>query len=550
MEAEGKAIQAKNTTDFSPLEGVDSLLTDMYQVSMAYAYWRNGQAEHDSVFDLFFRKAPFKGEYTIFAGLSDCLRFINNFHFDDAQIAALKILMPHCEEGYWTYLKQLDCSGVKVYALNEGQLCFPRVPMLRIEGPLGICQLLETTLLVLVNFASLITTNAARHRVAAGPNRMLVEFGLRRAQGVNGGMTASKYAYVGGFDGTSNIRAGVKFGMPVKGTHAHSFVTAYRGLEDLKENTLQAKSTEEGVEGKVVNFVEMVLAHRARLGKTETNIGELTAFISYAQSYPDGFLALVDTYDVLRSGVWNYVAVSLALTELGYTTRGIRLDSGDLAYLSKECRKIFKSIAASENIPAFAKVTIVASNDLSEMVLYALERQVHEIDCFGIGTHLVTCKAQPALGCVYKLVEINSHPRIKISQDVVKITIPGRKTAYRLYDKQDVALVDLMQSASEDPPVEGKSVLCKAIFNEVKRVRVTPSRVEPLLNLVFAEGKILKPFDTLDVTKARVARQVENLRQDHRRVMNPTPYKVSVTTKLHKFAHDLLLKEMTVPELS
>jgi len=312
-------------------------------------------------------------------------------------------------------------------------------------------------------------------RLAAGPDKMLLEFGLRRAQGPDGGLSASKYAYVGGFDGTSHVLAGKLFGISVKGTHAHSFVMSYTGLKDLKSTKI-ASSSDKLVQ---VEFLDLVLKKRSLLGYTNTNDSELAAFIAYAQSFPNGLVALVDTYDTISSGVPNFLCVGWALLDLGYQPRGIRLDSGDLAYLSKEVRLMFKEVdekflkvvflQLTTNTVImtifthfrllfpiqeeyFTKCTITASNDINEDVLLSLNRQGHEIDIFGIGTHLVTCQRQPALGCVFKLVEINGTPRIKLSQEAEKLVIPAKKNIFRLFGKDGHCLVDLMQLADEPKP--------------------------------------------------------------------------------------------------
>lgn len=209
---------------------VQPLLTDMYQVTMAYVYWKSGKLNDTAVFDLFFRKNPFHGEFTIFAGLGDCLAFIENFHYSKSDIAYLQsILPPQTESEFFDYLLNISSKDLTIYALDEGTIVFPKIPLIRLEGPLILVQLLETTLLTLVNFASLVTTNAARYRLAAGDNKKLLEFGLRRAQGPDGGLSASKYAYIGGFDATSNLLAGKMFKIPVAGTHAHSFITSFTG---------------------------------------------------------------------------------------------------------------------------------------------------------------------------------------------------------------------------------------------------------------------------------------------------------------------------------
>jgi len=405
---------------------------------MAYAYWKAERHEEDSVFDLFFRKHPFAGEFTIFAGLEEVLRFCASYKFTPDDCSVLRAKFPHWDAGFWDYLSTLDCSRVRVYAVDEGSIVMPRVPLIRFEGPLGICQLLETTVLVLINYASLVATNAARHRLAVGHSKTLLEFGLRRAQGPDGAMSASRYAYLGGFDGTSNVKASVLFGIPVEGTHAHSYIVSFCSLNDVLDPMLA------DTKGQERDFVAVVLGYRAQLAKNNTNNGELAAFIGYAQAYPRSFVALIDTYDVLESGLWNFLSVALALGDFGYTPRGIRLDSGDLAYLSRSCRKAFVRCAEKFSRPCLASLSIIASNDLSEKVLWSLKEQGHEIDVFAIGTHLVTCKPQPALGCVYKLVEVKQQPRIKVSQDSVKVTIPGRKEAYRLFNMNDEAVIDLL----------------------------------------------------------------------------------------------------------
>ena len=364
------------------------------------------------------------------------MRFIANYKFTSENLDELKVLYPQWEPAFYDYLSGLDSSTLKVYAIKEGTVVFPRVPLLRIEGPLGLCQLLETTLLVLVNYASLVCTNAVRHRLAVGWGKSLLEFGLRRAQGPDGAMSASKYSYIGGFDGSSNVQAGVKWGILTQGTHAHSFVSSFVGMEDLHTSKLIDSS------GNCREFAQVALEYRNKLA-LNSNIGELAAFISYAFAYPRGLLVLVDTYDTLNSGVPNFLAVALALRDFGYTAVGIRLDSGDLAYLSKAARKLFHHIQANFNLDV-SKFKIIASNDLNEAVLYSLKEQGHEIDGFGVGTNLVTCQNQPALGGVFKLVEVHDQPRIKVSQDAAKVTIPGRKEGYRLYDSSGLPVLDLL----------------------------------------------------------------------------------------------------------
>lgn len=506
---------------------------------MAYAYWKAGRHEDRAVFDLYFRKNPFGGEFTVFAGLEEVLRFANDFHFTDEQIEYVRSVMPACDEGFYKWLGSVDCSEVKIHAIREGSIVFPRVPLMIIDGPLAVAQLLETTLLTLVNFASLITTNAARFRLAAGKDKVLFEFGLRRAQGPDGGVSASRYCYLGGFDGTSNLLAGHLFGIPVRGTHAHSFVASFLGLADLDDPTII------DARGQQVDFVKLVLDCRNELGFVHTNEGELASFIAYAQSFPQGFLALVDTYDTLNSGVPNFLSVATALHRLGYQPLGIRLDSGDLAFLSRETRRMFCDVSERYSLP-FTNLVITASNDIDEDTLLSLNQQGHEIDTFGIGTHLVTCEVQPALGCVYKLVEVNGQPRIKLSQDADKMTIPGRKEAYRLVGAEGHALVDLLIQAGEEAPAPGQRILCRHPFAEAKRAYVTPTRVVPLHECVW-DGRI-RSLGSLAEARARLAEQLAATRPDHLRPLNPTPYKVSVSDKLYHFVHELWMREAPVAE--
>ena len=532
---------------------VQPLLTDLYQIKMAYAYWKAGRIEDLAVFDLFFRKSPFSGEFTIFTGLSECLKFLEKFKYSESDIDYLKKTLPsNVEPDFYTYLANLTPKDIKIHAMQEGSIAFPRIPLMRVEGPLIMAQLLETTLLTLVNFASLITTNAARYRIAAGPRKVqLLEFGLRRAQGPDGGLSASKYAYVGGFDGTSNVLAGKLFNIPVKGTHAHAYVMSFTGAEDLANAEIKQK-TEDYVEEK---FYEKCLEWRTKLAahlkimQDEAHDGELAAFASYAIAFPDEFLALIDTYDVSRSGILNFAAVAMALHDLGYRALGVRIDSGDLAYLSNIAREAFESVSKQFSVEWFASLIIVASNDINEDTILSLNNQGHSIDVFGIGTHLVTCQRQPALGCVYKLVEINGNPKIKLSQDMEKVTMPGKKTAFRLYSNEGHALYDLLQRPDENPPEVNKRVLCRHPFQESKRVYVIPSKVESIYKCYWSDGQV-PDYPSLAEIRQNVQDSLKTLRQDHKRSLNPTPYKVGVSDDFYNFFHDLWLDNLPIDELS
>jgi len=336
-------------------------------------------------------------------------------------------------------------------------------------------------------------------------------------------------------------------------------VTSFTSLDDVGEKPILDSS------GNSVKLKEVVLGVRKEMTEqygqvySGTNDSELAAFIDYAQAYPNGFLALIDTYDVLFSGVRNFIVVAIALRRLGFMPRGVRLDSGDLAYLSKECRRVFQEVEKAIGYE-FGSTTIVASNDINESVIQSLNRQGHEIDVYGIGTHLITCQAQPALGCVFKLVQVGDKPRIKLSADAGKITIPGTKKAYRLFGKDGIPLLDLLLQAREPPPQVGKRVLCRHPFHETKRVYVVPTEVKPLHHCVWDGDQDLDSAVNIDhvsmegaivIDRARtyLKEQLEIMREDHLRGLNPTPYKVSVSEGLYEFLHSLMETEAPIQEL-
>ncbi|CAM9111362.1 unnamed protein product [Lampetra planeri] len=412
-----------------------ALHTDMYQFTMAYALWRAGKACARACFEASFRRAPFGGGAALSAGLADCVAFIQAFRIDAEDIDFLRAHLPdHVPDEFYAFLSGLDASDVVLHALQEGTVAFPQVPLLRVDGPLCLLQLLETPLLNFINYASLVTTNAARFRLAAGSHVELMELGLRRAQGPNGALSASRYAYLGGFDATSNVLAAQVHGVPLAGTQAHSYITAFGGLHDLTDRELAVPDG-----GPTVDLVALSLEWRRRvcslLGRAERDArdAELAAFVSYAQAYPRRLLLLVDTYSVRSSGVVNFCGVALALAALGLRAVGVRLDSGDLARQSLDVRAAFRRCAQSFELPWFSELKIVASNDVNEQKILAYNKQGHAIDCFGVGTALVTCEKQPSLGCIYKLVELEGVPRCKLTEDEEKATLPGRKAPYRLY---------------------------------------------------------------------------------------------------------------------
>lgn len=589
---------------------VTPLLTDLYQITMTYAHWKNNRHNDPAVFELFFRKNPFGGEYTIFAGLDEVLKFLTHYKFTEDEIHFLKHNVPalqHCDAEFFDWLLQLDTSNVKIRALQDGTVAFPRVPLLIVEAPLGIGQLIETTMLTLVNYPSLVATNAARmvvavsaiqrpdiptemgiRRISSAPDNLkntivndpdnvvrnhqlhilhtlpkqctvkpvCVEFGLRRAQGPDGGFSASKYSALGGFVATSNVQAGKYLKLPLSGTHAHAFVQAYSSLSEVSNNSILHKETKEPTV-----LLPIVLKYRTIMEQDQkdpnystTNEGELAAFIAYATAFPESFLCLIDTYETLTSGLLNFVIVALALHELGYKPVGIRLDSGDLAYLSMQCARTFNTIATTPTDTDrlfFHDLAIVASNDINEDVLHALNKQEHAITVFGIGTNLVTCQAQPALGCVYKLVEISGKPRMKLSQEISKVLIPSKKKSYRLIGKDGRPILDLLLAEQEDAPVAGQRIMCRHPFVSRKRAVVIPTSVERLDYIVFEHGQYVSNSNrTLQEAKTNVERELNIIRPDILRYMNPTPYKVSVSETLFDLLHELWQTETPVPELS
>ncbi|OEH78822.1 nicotinate phosphoribosyltransferase [Cyclospora cayetanensis] len=540
------------------------LLMDYYQLTMAYAYWRQGKHNQPCVFEASFRRPPFQGSFAILGGVSEVVSFILGFRFSDKHLAFLRSRMPSAEEGFFDYLRSLDGSSMTIResagviseesrdqsdapptrpcclcmppAIREGSLVFPKVPVLQAAGPLGLCQMVETSILNILGYATLVATNAARHRLAAGWKKKLFEFGARRAQGPDGALTASRYAYLGGFDGTSNVQAAYRHEIPLAGTMAHAFVSSFASFESLKPATSLLGPS----------FPNAVLAARDSVFKLwhEKNFsqmakeGELAAFTAYAMTFPDGFLALVDTYNTLSSGIPNFLAVALALFQEGHTPQGIRIDSGDLAYLSREARQQFKECEEAFNFP-FSALHIVVSNDLNEAAISALNDEGHEADVFGIGTNVVTCQSQPALGMVntvtqsmsssrgqllcwpphlpglmqtrrfvarvsqvYKLVELEGKPCMKLSEDVEKTSLPTAKAAYRLYNKAGIPAIDLIQSASMPPPVCGRQLFCKDLYDDKKRCFFIPKAVEELLVLLIKDGKLLQPLESIEVCSA------------------------------------------------
>ncbi len=472
-----------------------SLLTDLYQLTMAYGYWKSGTAEKEAVFNLYFRKNPFEGGFTIASGLANVIGYIGQFGFSKKDLRYLHTLTgnndePLFEEAFINYLAQLKFTG-SIDAMPEGTVAFPNEPLLRVRGSILQCQLLETPLLNLINFESLITTKAARLRLVAGTDSLL-EFGLRRAQGVDGGMTASRAAYIGGCDGTSNVLAGKLYGIPVKGTHAHSWVMSF----DTEQE----------------------------------------AFDTYADVMPNNVTLLVDSYDTLQ-GVRHAIETGKKLRQRGYKLAGIRLDSGDLAYLSIEARKILDDAG-------FTDTAIVASNDLDETIINSLKQQGAQITVWGVGTKLVTAYDQPALGGVYKLAALRNADtdgwdyKIKLSEQAIKTSTPGVQQVRRFLDGRGF-LADMIYD--EETGIEGAATMIDPLDFTKRRQFGAGVAFEELLVPVFQNGKQVYDQPDIHVIRERVQSQLAGLHPGVKRFVNPHTYPVGLEHKLYDLKTNLIL---------
>jgi nicotinate phosphoribosyltransferase len=508
-----------------------ALLTDFYEVTIARAYFEEGRQDETAVFDLFYRTQPFHGSFAIVAGISEAIKFIRDYKITEDQLAYLKANLPGVSDEFIDYLRHVDTTKLKIVGPREGSIVFPREPLLRVEGPIAYCQLIETPLLNCLNFPTLMATNAARFKMLVG-NRGLMEFGLRRAQGPDGAMYASRYSYLGGFDSTSNILAGQLFNIPISGTVAHSFISSFHDMSQLKTTCIPHRETKEPVD--LLKYAEQCLKDL----DFHTNRSELAAMIAQAQVYPTNFLALADTYDSLKSGVPNFLAVAYGLEHAGYRGRGLRLDSGDLAELSKQTRALFNKFADFYHLEYARKFVITASNDINEQVLLDLKRTGHELDLFGIGTHLVTCQAQPALGGVYKLVQINGVPRVKLSNSIEKVTLPGKKELYRLFDAEGKQVADILTMDGEPEPQPG-TIEAFQVYPGTGKMTLTFARVEKMYANLWDQGKT--DVETLQQARTRCLEQVRGgFRSDVVRIEDPTLYTVTISMPLHKMMDDLI----------
>ena len=478
-----------------------TLLTDLYELTMMQGYYEKGQNEN-VIFDVFFRQNPCNNGYSVCAGLDQVIDYIKNLHFTYDDVDYLRGLGIF-KEDFLHYLSGFHFSG-DIYAIPEGTVVFPKEPLLKVVAPIMEAQLVETAILNIINHQSLIATKTSRIVFAANGDGIM-EFGLRRAQGPDAGLYGARAAMIGGCVGTSNVLAGQMFDVPVMGTHAHSWIMSFPD--------------------------------------------EYTAFKTYAEMYPDNCTLLVDTYDTLKSGVPNAIRVFQEFKDAGkpLIKYGIRLDSGDLAYLSKEARKMLDEAG-------FPEATICASNDLDEFLLHDLKMQGAAIDSWGVGTNLITSKDCPSFGGVYKLAAIQNEkgefvPKIKISENTEKITNPGNKTIYRIYEKASGKIkADLICFADEviDPK---QDLLLFDPMDTWKKTKLAGGTytVREILLPIFKNGECLYKSPTLKEIAAYCREEKDTLWDETKRLFYPHRVYVYLSQKLYAVKQSLL-DQMTMTD--
>ena len=477
-----------------------TLLTDLYELTMMQGYYEKGQNEN-VIFDVFFRQNPCNNGYSVCAGLDQVIDYIKNLHFTYDDVDYLRGLGIF-KEDFLHYLSGFHFSG-DIYAIPEGTVVFPKEPLLKVVAPIMEAQLVETAILNIINHQSLIATKTSRIVFAANGDGIM-EFGLRRAQGPDAGLYGARAAMIGGCVGTSNVLAGQMFDVPVMGTHAHSWIMSFPD--------------------------------------------EYTAFKTYAEMYPDNCTLLVDTYDTLKSGVPNAIRVFQEFKDAGkpLIKYGIRLDSGDLAYLSKEARKMLDEAG-------FPEATICASNDLDEFLLHDLKMQGAAIDSWGVGTNLITSKDCPSFGGVYKLAAIQNEkgefvPKIKISENTEKITNPGNKTIYRIYEKASGKIkADLICFADE--VIDPKQDLLLDPMDTWKKTKLAGGTytVREILLPIFKNGECLYKSPTLKEIAAYCREEKDTLWDETKRLFYPHRVYVDLSQKLYAVKQSLL-DQMTMTD--
>ena len=468
----------------------DALHTDLYQINMGYAYFKDGVHERKAYFDVYFRKIPFGGGYAVFAGLEKVVKYLNSFEFTDSDIEYLAGL--GYEDSYLQYLKQMKFTG-SIRSVREGEIVFGNEPLIRVEAPLIQAQIIETAILNIVNYQILIATKAARIKHLC-PNEPCMEFGTRRAHEFDAAVWGARASIIGGFDSTSNVKAAKLFGIPCSGTHAHSFVQAY---EDEK-----------------------------------------VAFKKYAAAHKDCYF-LVDTYDTLRSGIPTAIEVADELKDK-INFLGIRLDSGDIAYLSKEARKMLDAAG-------YPNAKVVASNDLDEATITHLKQEGARIDAWGIGTKLITAYDNPALGAVYKLACLedengNMVDRLKVSENPAKLTIPGIKRVYRIINtKNGMAAGDYIALESEDVSKEKSIKLFHPTHTYLEK-EVENFEARDLHVDVFKDGRQVYAIPSVQESAEYFKENKKTLWNEYLRLLNPEFYPVDLSTKCWKNRNDILRK--------
>lgn len=468
-----------------------TLLTDLYQLTMVGGYFLLGKTKEKANFDYFFRKIPEEGGFCVAAGLEQLIDYIQNIHFDPEDIDYLKSLELFPPE-VLDYFRELRFTG-DLYAVPEGTLVFPQEPIVRVTAPLPEAQLIETALLNILNFQTLIATKAARICIAAGDDPV-VEFGVRRAHGPDGGLSAARASFIGGARATSNLMAGRTFGIPVRGTLAHSWVESFSS--------------------------------------------ELESFQAYGKIYPKNCLLLVDTYDTLRSGIPNALEVGKELRKRKQgDLAGIRLDSGDLTFLSREARKMLDEAG-------FERARILGSSDLDEWLIESIKKQGAEIDIWGVGTRLVTSYSCPALGGVYKLSAIFEdgymRPKLKVSDDPEKTTNPGIKKVVRFYDERKFMRGDVIVLQEETFPEEGPVKAFHPLLSHISKTYPSHFKREEILIPIIKAGKLVYRRPSLPEIQGHTLQNLKYLRPEHKRLQNPHIYHVSLGEKLFQQKQELL----------
>ena len=473
-----------------------ALHTDKYQINMMYAHWVNGSHKRRAVFEAYFRKLPFGNGFAVFAGLERIAGYIDSLRFTEEDIRYLSEQEENYSPAFLEELLQFHFQG-SIHSMKEGALVFPDEPLVRVEGTIMEAQLVETAILNFMNYQTLIATKASRIKQVAG-NDILLEFGTRRAQEADAAVWGARAAYIGGFDATSNMLAGKLFGIPTKGTHAHSWVQSFASEQE--------------------------------------------AFDAYAQVMPDGVTLLVDTFDTLRSGVPNAIRTAKKMEARGKKMNGIRLDSGDLAYLSIQARKMLDEAGLEY-------VKIVASNDLDENTIMNLKSQGSAIDTWGVGTQLITASDQPSLGGVYKLVEIESAtgemvPTIKISSNPEKVSTPGKKDVYRIIGTNGKALADYISFPEEEAPHNGKKLKLFNPLHPYMQKHVDRYDALPMLEPVYVNGFRTYTLPDLNEIRRYHQEQLALFWPEYLRKLNPEVFRVNLSQLVWSRKQELIAEHM------